>query len=54
MTLYNAGAFELGQNPVHRRQADAFLRLHQLFVDVFSTHVMGFGLFQHFEHLQAR
>lgn len=50
MPFNEAGAFKLGEYPIHGRQTDFFIVLQQDFIDLFGSQVMGIGLF--FQYLQ--
>jgi Tat protein secretion system quality control protein TatD with DNase activity len=51
MTQHEACSFELGQHPVDCRQAHVIALVLQLFINVFSTQVMFFGILKDIEDL---
>jgi len=51
---HQAGRFELGKHPVHRRQADVVAVVEQLAVDVLGRKVLAPGGLEHIEDAHAR
>ena len=53
VSLHQAGAFELGQHPVNRRQANLLPVLEQQLVDILGADMALFGRFQQSQDLDA-